>query len=248
MNSTVEHTDVGAYALELLNDDDRRAFEAHLSTCEPCQAEVADFAGMRDLLSLVKDQETPEAAPEDQTPETAPDEQNVIHMLRRRRTDARRHRRRTSLLMAAAAVILVAGGATAGSALTGHRTDMAMPGMPGTKNGPANQLMLVGERHPATNPATGVSGTVALMRLPWGTHVGLELSKVSGPLECELVAVSKTGTERVVTGWSVPPAGYGTPAHRDPLDVHGGTSISRDQLARLDVRAIGGETLLSVPV
>mgnify|MGYP001329640511 CR=1 FL=1 len=30
MSSPVEHTDVGAYALGLLEEDDRRAFEAHL--------------------------------------------------------------------------------------------------------------------------------------------------------------------------------------------------------------------------
>jgi hypothetical protein len=48
-----------------------------------------------------------------------------------------------------------------------------------------------------------------------GTYVSLDLADVHGPLECELIAVSKTGERRVVTGWTVGVPGDGT-WHSDP--------------------------------
>ena len=74
--------------------------------------------------------------------------------------------------------------------------------------------------HSATDPGTSVAGTVGLLAKAWGTEVTLDLSKVHGPVECELVAVSKSGERRVVMNW----------------------------LARLDVDVVNGRTLLSIPV
>jgi Putative zinc-finger len=51
--STIEHTDVGAYALGLLEDDDRLAFEEHLAGCAACRAELGDFSGMASALQDV---------------------------------------------------------------------------------------------------------------------------------------------------------------------------------------------------
>jgi anti-sigma factor RsiW len=46
-----EHTDVGAYALGLLEEQDKRAFEHHLAGCPSCRAELAELSGMKELLS-----------------------------------------------------------------------------------------------------------------------------------------------------------------------------------------------------
>ena len=43
-----EHTDVGAYALGLLEAQDRQAFEEHLATCPSCAAELAELSGMKE--------------------------------------------------------------------------------------------------------------------------------------------------------------------------------------------------------
>lgn len=53
MSAPVEHTDVGAYALGLLEEDDRRAFEAHLRGCGRCQAELAEMSGTAGALSAL---------------------------------------------------------------------------------------------------------------------------------------------------------------------------------------------------
>ncbi len=238
----MSHTDVVAYAFDTLEEPDRREFEEHLSGCEECRAELADLGTMTEMFADFKRQTTlTEPEPE---PEAEGGADNVVSLIRHRKRTDRRRRIGTSVLTAAAAAAVLGVGITLGSAANGHAPSV---GIPGTNHGPAVQLEMYGEKHSAT-AATGTTGTVALMKLGWGTHVALELSKVKGPLECQLVAVSKTGEERVVTGWAVPQAGYGTPQHRDPLVVHGGTSIPRDQLARFDVRIVGGGNLLSVPV
>ena len=75
------------------------------------------------------------------------------------------------------------------------------------------RLAVAGQLHSATDPGTGVAGTVGLVAKAWGTEVTLDLSKVRGPVECELVAVSKTGERRVVMGWLVPAPGDGVSGH-----------------------------------
>ena len=49
-----EHTDIGAYSLGLLEQQDRQAFETHLADCPSCKAELAELSGMSELLSGVR--------------------------------------------------------------------------------------------------------------------------------------------------------------------------------------------------
>jgi hypothetical protein len=224
---SVEHTDVAAYSLGLLDQPDRRAFEDHLAQCHECAAEVAELAGMADLLRGM-----------DPVPvaEEPPGEAEVVELVRRRASAQRRHTRWQAVAAVAAAIVLLAGGAVAGLALS---------------NSPATTTAVValqGQRHTAINPATGVAGTVGLLVKPWGTQVTMDLSKVRGPLECELIAVSKTGERRIMVGWLVPAAGYGVPGHPAHLLLEGGTSIKRADLARVDVDVVNGRTLVSIPV
>jgi hypothetical protein len=67
-------------------------------------------------------------------------------------------------------------------------------------------------------------------------------------VECQLVAVSRTGERRVVMGWLVPAPGDGVPGHPAHLVIQGGTSIPPNDLAGVDVNVVNGRTLLSIPV
>jgi hypothetical protein len=221
-----EHTDIGAYSMGLLEDRDRLAFEGHLARCPFCAAELAELSPMAALLRGV----------EPVGPADEPAEATVTDLIRRRVTQHRRRRRQVAL-GAAAGIALIAGGIAVGV------TAAPQQGSP-----PASAVVVTGQRHSATDPGTGVTGTVGLVAKTWGTQVSLDLSKVRGPLECELVAVSKTGERRVVVGWLVPAAGYGVPGHPGHLDLEGGTSIAMKNLARVDVNVVSGRTLLSIPV
>src|SRR5262250_761641 len=132
-----EHTDVGAYALGLLEPPDRQAFEEHLAGCPACAAELAELSGMKGLLSDLG----PVAAPDE------PTEANVTDLVRRRAESQRRHTRRQVLLGAAAGVVLLAGGTAVGVAVA---SQPAAPGSPGGQ--------IAGVTHSATSPVTGVHG------------------------------------------------------------------------------------------
>lgn len=233
------HTDVGAYSMGLLEERDRRKFEDHLAGCPACAAEVAELSPMAALLKGVELRavEPDGAAGGEPASGREPGGGDVTGLLRRRARQQRRRRRWQVALGAAAGIVLIGGGIGAGIAAA------PQDGPP-----PAPPLALAGQLHSATDPGTGVAGTVGLVAKAWGTQVTLDLSKVHGPAECELIAVSRTGERRVVMGWLVPAPGDGVPGHPAHLVIRGGTSIPRSDLSRVDVDVVNGRTLVSIPV
>jgi hypothetical protein len=78
-----EHTDVAAYALGLLEEADRQAFDGHLAGCARCQAELREFAGLAGALREV-DPDLLTSSPEVETvDDTSPD--GAVRELRKRR-------------------------------------------------------------------------------------------------------------------------------------------------------------------
>ena len=233
---TVAHTDVGAYALGLLEEDDRQAFEEHLGHCASCTAELGGLGGMRRLLAGIGPVEVDDEEPEDLSGD-------IADLVDRRRREDRRRRRGTLVIGLAAGVALVAGGVTAGSAIVSPGG-----GEQHHHGSPAADVLAMGVRHSATDPSTHAVGIVATRAQPFGTEVGLDLSNVRGPLTCRLVAVMRSGEQRPVTEWAVPPKGYGVPGSPAHLQVHGGVSVKPSDVSRYDVLIEGGGRLVSVPV
>jgi len=216
-----DHTDVGAYSLGLLEQADREAFEDHLAGCESCAAELAELSPTADLLRGV---EPVEPAGE------APAEATVTQLIRRRATTQRYRARWQRAAGVAAGLVLLAGGIAVGIAAAPQ----------GPQPAPAGQL------HSAAS-ASAV-GTVGLVAKTWGTQLTLDLSKLHGPLSCDLVAVSKSGEKQVASAWMVPVPGYGVPGHPAHLIIEGSTAIAMQNLARIDIDVVNGPTLLSIPV
>ena len=222
-----EHTDVGAYALGLLEEQDRQAFEEHLATCPSCAAELAELSGMKDLLTGIGP--VPSATDE-------PTEAEVVDLVRRRGAAQRRRTRWQVALGAAAAVVLLAGGVAVGLA-TARQTPPPPPSA------------LPGKVFSASNPVTHVTGKVGLVAKTWGTMVTLHLFGVAGPLDCQIVAVSRTGQREVLGSWRVPPhAHFGLPGHPNPLVIGGPSGIKINNLSQIDINVVNGRTLVSIPV
>ena len=223
-----EHTDVGAYSMGLLEGPDRQAFEDHLAGCPACAAELAELSPMAALFRGV---EPVEAVAEE------PAGAQVTELIQRRVRQQRQRRRWQVALGAAAGIVLIGGGIGVGVAASPQH------------NGPATPpAVAAGQARSAIDPVTGVAGTVHLVAKAWGTQVTLDLSRVHGPVECQLVAVSKAGERRVVMGWLVPAPGDGVPGHPAHLVIQGGTWIPRADLAQVDVNVVNGRTLLTIPV
>jgi Putative zinc-finger len=239
----IEHTDVGAYSMGLLEPADRRAFENHLAGCASCAAELAQLSPLAGLLRGIDpadvtrepaaDAFSPGGPPQPAEPPSAA----VADLLQKRAARQRQQNRWQVSLAAAAAVVLIGGGVGIGLASAPSHGSPAPVAAP-----------VAGQQHSAVNVSTGVAGTVGLVAKTWGTQVTMDLSNVRGPVECQLIAVSRSGEQRVVMGWQVPAAGYGLPAHPAHLVLTGGTSIQAGNLSRLVVDVVNGGTLLTIPV
>ncbi|MGP3964341.1 anti-sigma factor family protein [Nonomuraea sp. 3N208] len=228
----VHHEDVAAYALGLLDEDERAAFERHLAGCASCAGEVGAFAEMGQLIRGVH--------PDDLLP-NPPDPQVESLLVRRAAAERRRRGFHRTIMTAAACVLIAAGVFLAVNSVTGAPN-------PDSIHGPARELLMTGSTYSATDPATGTSAVVGLEDKGWGTHVALELKGVKGPLQCRLLAVGDDGRSEVVSSWGVPDKGYGVPGSPDPLVLHGGTSLPQDDLNHFTIETFDGRTLATITV
>ncbi|MFG2091103.1 MULTISPECIES: anti-sigma factor family protein [unclassified Spirillospora] len=240
MSADMLHIDVGAYALGLLEEPDRRAFEAHLPTCAACHEELGELRGIARTLDGIG----PIAEPAGAIP--VPPEPAVVSDLMRHRVRKQRRYRAARALAAAAAGVVLLGGALGTGFTLGADREQEPPAQPDTGTA---ALLRDGDQVSASDAGTGVTGTVAMQGKAWGSRIGLKLSKVRGPLQCELVAVDGRGDAHTVAGWSVPAKGYGLPGSAQPhLTLQGGTALNPEEISRFEVRTIGeGRTLLTVP-
>lgn len=233
-----EHTDLGAYVLGLLEPDEAESFEEHLLGCDRCTAELDEFSVLPTLLDpLVTEDDADPVAVAQPSAELLPKVLDEVS------TERSRRRRRTMFALAAAVVLLIAG-PVVGVVVGRHSVRTPTP-----TDSVAAELVMMGERHTATDAATGVSAVVGLEQRDWGTHIAIELKGLKGPLTCDLVAVGKDGKSQVVTNWIVPQHGYGVPGHTGPLDLHGGAAMAKADLDHVEVRTTDTQqVLVSVPV
>ena len=102
----------GGYALGILDEPDRRAFEAHLSTCASCAAEVRDFTSIASALALDVPQIDPPASLRERVlrAATVPASQPAVEpfIARREIPQAQRPRRESVLTLLSAAAVVIA--------------------------------------------------------------------------------------------------------------------------------------------
>ncbi|MFG3259212.1 anti-sigma factor family protein [Streptomyces sp. NPDC048172] len=228
-----EHTDVGAYALGVLDAVEAERFEEHLAECDRCAAELESLTALPPLLA--------EHAFEGPPPEPSA---GLLDRLLEETATERRTRRSRRLWLVAAVFALIVGGPLAAVAVTGGPGDEGH----GRPVSAAREMYEHGEKISSVDPVTHARATVSLEKKAWGTHVALKLGNVTGPKECELIAVGRDGGRQTVTTWSVPRAGYGVSHAAAPLYAHGGAAFSRDEIARFEVRTLSGERLATVRV
>ncbi|RXS88757.1 hypothetical protein EST92_00305 [Streptomyces sp. TM32] len=239
------HTDVGAYALGVLDAADADRFEAHLVGCDRCAAELEQLMRLTPLMAEFK-----QSAPTPQTITAVPGPAMLDGLLDVV-TTTRRGRARRRLFLVAAAVVLIVGGPLATFALKGTEAPQS-PSAPPLANAVRAQYA-AGEKVSSVDPDTKVSAGVSMAAKPWGTQVVLELANVKGPLACDLVAVGKDGKRQTVTTWAVPKGGYGIPGstakwNREPLYAAGGAALNRGDIDHFEINTLDGKRLAKVDV
>ncbi|MET7619964.1 zf-HC2 domain-containing protein [Streptomyces sp. NPDC005408] len=266
------HDAVGAYVLGILDDADASAFEAHLAGCDICAAHLEEFSGMEPMLAMLAEapappqqsnvlnmprqstsgwSDFPQPRPVPVVP-TAPSPQ-LLGGLLDEVAAKRAAKRRRGMYMVAAAAALIIGGPTVAVVVTSNDTGTTNQAGHPHPTSPAEDAFFnhMDEKVGHTDATTKVSATVGMEKKNWGTHAVLELKNVKGPLKCSLIAVSKTGEEEVVTSWAVPKWGYGIPDSPDktaknPLYVHGGAAMDRNEIDHFEVRTFDGKRLVEV--
>lgn len=228
------HADLGAYALGVLDGRSQRRFEAHLGNCPSCASELEQLVAIPGLVdervSKLDDGSVASTAARDQ------DEAGMRDLLGRLQSGHRRSARRLKLAGAAAAVILVAGTATATALLTGSPP-------PKPAHAPAFSGVSVSPLTSASNPATGVSATIAAGRRPWGYLLELRVRDSQGPRHCRLEVFTGTGREQNLAAWMVPTRNY---PHQ--VVVYADTDLKLTSISQFKIYSSTGGYLLTMPL
>ncbi|MFD5556504.1 zf-HC2 domain-containing protein [Streptomyces sp. NPDC127068] len=252
------HETVGAYALGILDEHEASAFENHLAGCEWCAGQLDELAGMEPMLAALADLPAAPGLPAGNPAVARQLTTRPSPRLAERLVDevaARRIRKkRRGLYLVAAAAALIVGGPLAVVAATGGQDAPPPTAGHGTRpTSPAEDAFFhhMDEKVVATDVKTKITATVGMEHKAWGTHTVLELKNVKGPEKCSLIAVGKNGERETVTTWSVPTWGYGIAGAerreaRNPLYVHGGAAMAREDISHFEVRTLDGKELVKV--
>ncbi|MGC5017631.1 anti-sigma factor family protein [Micromonospora sp. DT47] len=251
--SRVDHMDVAAYALGVLDEQDTERFEEHLATCWACAAELETMVPVVGLLSDI-DGETMMAMEHTATDPALLDRTLVAVRSHRRRARMRR-------VFATAAAVVAVGAISGVGVATFGGTDGRGPVIAEptatvpvddpptpepTRSGPgAGGNEIEGDQFDATDGSTGVKATMWLANKEFGTWIGFNLTRLPGPRTCRLVVLRKNATTEVVSTWSVPGTGYGTNTNPQDLQLEASTSAPRNDIAKLQVQSVDANGVAS---
>ncbi|WP_326560148.1 anti-sigma factor [Micromonospora sp. NBC_01796] len=253
--SRSDHFDVASYALGVLDEEDTIRFEEHLADCWACAGELESMLPVVDLLAEVDrdDLAVMERATADDTMVT-----RALTVVGRDRRRARSQR----ILSLAAGVVVVA--LLSGLALVTGANWVGGGSNTPTPSGPVTQVgappwtngsfpdVPNAEKLTVTDKDTGVRADLLLDARPFGTQVSFALRNLTGPRVCRLVVLRKNGDPEVLSSWTVPTEGYGTPARPEPLLLQSTTSAPRADIDRMQIQALddkGAATaLVTIPL
>ncbi len=217
---------LGAYSLGILDDDERRSVDEHLSQCETCRAELAELQQTVGLLATVPAEWVAPAA-------VGPDDMVLRRTLRAVRAARAGGRSRLLATVAASVIALVALSGVTGL-VVGRQTSKTRAPAPVAE--PAGTLHLTG-----TDPATGATLTATVR--PAANWVRLKADVIGVPegTRCRLVVVTKAGARESVGSWEVSEKGAA-----DGTAIEAASAVPLDQVASVEIETLDGEHLVSV--
>ncbi|WP_164990556.1 anti-sigma factor family protein [Agromyces albus] len=214
-----------AYVLGALSPAERREYEEHLESCEVCRRSVAELTPIPGLLARL----TPERASallEEQAGAVRAPRAELLAAVRREGQRRRVRSIRLGLVAVAAAVVVV---------LTAILVPLAFVRSPADAQTVAFEAVT----------EVPVSATATLTQVGWGTRIELDCrygdagySKApDGGWPYALYVVDRDGNSSEVSSWRANPG--------KTARLEAGTSLGLEDIASLEVRALGsGDVLL----
>lgn len=207
---------LGAHALRALEPGEREEVEAHLVGCPTCREELAALTATAQALGHLA--ATDALAAGEEAGRRGLLGRALAELARRRR------RRRRRLAGVGVALVLAAAGGAAGITLA------IRPAAP--------QAVAATAHLSGTDPHSGVTAEADIFAKSWGSSIHMTISGVSPGERCELVAVSRDGSQEVAGGWHVDYSGAAV--------IDGATGMPPAQLASLRVVTRHGAMLITL--
>ncbi|MEV7395709.1 zf-HC2 domain-containing protein [Aeromicrobium sp. NPDC092404] len=202
-----------AYVLGLLQPDDRRAYEEHLSTCASCSDAVAELAGLPGILTTLSTEEA--VALLDPAPEPSDD------LVTRLAVRAGRRRRRVRLAIAGAGVAAALGLGIGGYAL----------GSADEPREPAGRFVAMSAADPEV-----MTARLRLEERDWGTRLDWSCDYrgtpgYGGSTTYELVITDLSGRETIAATWVA--------ASPEAASLTTISAVPKDEIKRVEIRVAG---------
>jgi hypothetical protein len=218
-----------AYVLGSLTSNERREYEAHLTTCDRCRSAVAEISGVPALLAMLDLEDV--RALDDEPPETPPLRPEVLESV----LDKVRWRRRRSRWLMSAAVGVAAALLAIGAVIA------VRPQVVGLENftpPPTNQALEM-----AKVSETPINASISLTGYGWGTRIDMACSYgdwgQSGntePQNLGMVVVGRDGSHTEVATWLGLSGATALPSATTPMQ--------KDEIAAVQLVSSDGKVLL----
>jgi len=213
---------LGAYALGVLDANERAAVRAHLDGCERCRSEAGDLRRMEAALG-----EIPPEAFLDGPP---PDGDVVLRRtLQEVRGERARHDRRRRAGWAAVAVVI--GIAAIGDGVVIGRATAPAAASPSTA--PSTRVGT------AADAETGVTMTVAIQPAAGWVRLRAAIGGVPAGEQCRLYVVARDGSRQQAASWLSAGAG---------VTLDGSALMAPADVAAVQVETLAGEILVVAPI
>jgi anti-sigma factor RsiW len=258
MNGDSDDMMLGAYTMGVLDPDEARYVEAHLSGCAACRHELAEFVKMRELLGQVppeafldgpppadtdlvlrrtlRDAQAERSQAERSQAERSQAERSQVERSQVERSQVERSRatrqprRRRPILMAVAAAAVVGVTGLGAGVLIGHQDDHATRSAT-TLPGGARTVN-------ATDAATGAKLEATVIPAGGWVRVKVRMQGVAAGTPCRMIVLSRDGTEHQAGSWRTSPSGA-TP------EVDGSALVAPREVAAVEVQRLSGERLVT---
>jgi hypothetical protein len=225
----INHVDLAAYLMDLLDAEQRRRADEHLTECAECRAEVDSMREWSAALAAI---------PEAMLLDGPPDDADLLlqRTLRQVRTESAGHRsRRTAMLAAAAAAVIAV--AIGGGVVVGRTT------APTPLAEPSSASTTAGARGGTAVGAEGARMTVVVTPASGWVRVNATVTGVRAGERCRLEVIGRDGSAVLAGSWLASKAG-----ETNGTVLNGSALIDPAQVASVRVTNVTGEQYVDVPV